>query len=175
MKKILIIGCGFIGLHLAKKLIEKGDEITFLSRDKDKISSWDLVNKIKFVEGSTLDQDLLDLNVKGKDVVINLTSLVDRRKTENIAVESLKINCLGELNILESLRKFNSSAIHIFLGSRAQFGKSDKNGKMLDEDEPQNPISFYGIHKKMCEEYLKYYQKLYGLKICSMRVSAVYG
>ena len=120
-----------------------------------------------------MNDSLLKELIKNKDVIINLVGF--KNKGNDNPIKSLELNCLGELNVLKNIAKFNPSAHHIFLGTRAQFGKINRNGESVDENQPQQPRSFYGIHKKTCEEYLKYYHKMYGLRILSLRLVGIYG
>lgn len=185
MEKILILGGGgFIGLNLIRRLVKSNYNITTLLRNKKNISSLGFMKKVKIIEGSVTDLELMENVVKGKDVIINLIGLLDRKivegtmnkeKIEGTGIESLKVNCLGELNTLETIRKFNREVHHIFISSRAVFGKIGENGKIIKEDQEQKPFSFYGIHKQTCESYINYYKRVCSLNITVLRVTGVYG
>jgi dTDP-glucose 4,6-dehydratase len=176
MKRILIIGGnGFIGLNLVKTLLEQEKHITILANNENKIQSCAFFKKVNFVSGSITDYLLVEKLIKDNDVVINLAAVIDKNVEDKIAINSLKVNCLGELNVLEAIKNVNPSCYHIFIGSRTQFGKTGALDKKINEYFPQNPFSLYGIHKQTAEQYINYYHKIYGLKTISLRVSSVYG
>jgi nucleoside-diphosphate-sugar epimerase len=173
-KNILILGGGgYIGLHLTKKLVGLGYNPTILTRDPKTISSLDFIQKTNIIHGSITNKKLIDELVKEHDEIINLVGYKDRKNHNPI--KNLETNCIGELNLLESITKFNHNAHHIFMGTREQFGKINTNGEIIDEEQVQRPNSFYGIHKLLCEEYLRSYSNLENLKITSLRSVGAYG
>lgn len=173
-KNILILGGGgYIGLHLTKGLVGLGYSPTILTINAEEISSLDFIKKTKLISGSIKNKKLLESLVAEKDVIVNLVGNKNRKNTNPI--EDFENNCLGELNVLESIAYFNPSAHHIFVGTREQFGKIKDNGTLIDEEQFQKPNSFYGIHKNLCEQYLRAYQNLKNLKITSLRPVGAYG
>ncbi|MFA5071775.1 MAG: NAD-dependent epimerase/dehydratase family protein [Candidatus Pacearchaeota archaeon] len=173
-KNILILGGGgYIGLHLTKNLVDLDYSPTILTMNSEETSSLDFIQKTNTINGSITNKKLLDELVKGKDAIVNLVGYRDRKNRNPI--KDLETNCIGELNLLESIAKYNPRAHHIFMGTREQFGKVRANGEIIDEEQVQKPNSFYGIHKKLCEEYLKSYSNLENLKISSLRSVGIFG
>ncbi len=77
------------------------------------------------------------------------------------------------LSILEALRKLNFKGSIWFSSSVAVYGSS--TGFKLKESFEPKPISPYGISKFSAENYCKYYNKEYGLKIGILRLFSTYG
>jgi len=173
-KKILIVGgAGYVGLHLSNKFVDCKSRVTIITPNTKKVSSLCFIKNTNLLTGSVMDYDLLKRWVKDQDVVINLVGFKDEKN--NNPIKSLELNCLAELKVLESIVRFNPSANHIFAGTRAQFGKINRNGELIDEGQKQEPQSIYGLHKKTCEDYLRYYNKTKGLEIASLRLVGIYG
>ena len=173
-RNILIIGgAGYLGLCLTRNLVNSGYSPTILTPNPEKTSSPDFMKKVNVIRGSVTDRNLLEDLIQERDNVINLAGFIDKRGSNPL--KSLIVNCFGELNVLESIKKYNPKTHHIFLGTRAQFGKIGKNGMLVSENQPQRPTSIYGIHKKICEEHIRHYQTVYNIKVTSLRSVGIYG
>lgn len=75
--------------------------------------------------------------------------------------------------ILEYIRKYAKNIKLIYPSSAAVYGLTKQ--LPIKEETSLNPISPYGLHKKMAEELCKMYAKQYGLSIIIMRLFSVYG
>lgn len=174
LRNILMIGgAGYVGLHVTRNLVNSGYSPIILTPNPEKVSNLDFMRDVELIRGSVTDSYLVRKLVRDKTVVINMAGFIDKENKDS--KRSLEINCLGEINVLESLREENPNAHHIFFGTRAQFGKINRNGELIGEEQRQEPISLYGINKKTCEDYLRCYNKMYGLKISSLRLVGIYG
>lgn len=76
-------------------------------------------------------------------------------------------------NVLDAVRRSGILCRVIFLSSAAVYGNPDY--LPIDENYPTKPVSPYGYHKRMCEEIMEYYVRLYGLSICCARIFSAYG
>src|SRR3989338_2422644 len=122
-KKMLIIGgCGFIGLHLAKRLAGTGSDITIFCKTRIKAEKLDFADKINFIEGDISDYNSVEKNIKDKDIIVNLAAVI-QDIGEFDPYPDLDVNCSGQINILEARKKVNINSKYIFIGTRAQFGK----------------------------------------------------
>ncbi len=149
-QKILLIGgSGFIGLHLAKKLSEFDNYMAIFSKDAAKAKKLDFADKIRFIEGDITDYKAIEESIKDKDVIINLTAIVQDSNVFDPYLD-LEVNCKGQLNILEARKKVNPSSKYIFIGTRSQFGKVKEEDLPVSEEYCQKPISLYGINKTSC-------------------------
>ena len=126
MKYLITGGAGFIGSHLAEKLIARGDQVVVfdnlstgsagnLSRIKD---------KIKFEQGNILDKDVVDKLVADSDYVVHLAAALGVLNIINKSLESLKTNLQGSEIVLEAVDKHKKP---VLIASTSEiYGKNDK-------------------------------------------------
>ena len=104
MKYLITGGAGFIGSHLAERLIARGDQVVVL----DNLSTGDTNNlhaiedKIKFIQGNILDKGLIDELVAESDFVVNLAASLGVFNIVNKPLESLITNLKGSGIVIES-------------------------------------------------------------------------
>ena len=75
--------------------------------------------------------------------------------------------------ILEYIRLYSPKTKLIYLSSAAVYGNAQN--MPIDENTPLEPISPYGVHKKIVEELCRMYNRTYGVKILIARLFSVYG
>lgn len=174
-KKILIFGgSGFIGSHLAKKLVEQKADVTIVCRNPEDIQDIDAFRDVTLVKGDTTQYEDVVLHVPRKDIVINLATVVYNTGKFDPYID-LEINCKSQINVLEALKNSNSTARYIYIGSSMQFGRVDPKDLPVSENHVQSPVSLYGIHKATAEAYCKVYERAHGLSSIIVRLPPVYG
>jgi len=126
MKYLITGGAGFIGSHLAEKLIARGDQVVIF----DNLSTGSANNlsgikdKIKFEEGNILDRAVIDKLVSESDYVVHLAAALGVFNIVNKPLESLKTNLQGSENILEACNKYRKP---VLVASTSEiYGKNDK-------------------------------------------------
>lgn len=87
--------------------------------------------------------------------------------------KDMEDNIEGTVNILEAARKYGVKRI-IFSSSAAVYGDIAPECLPVRETEPLCPVSFYGLSKMTCENYIRLYQKAYGLSYVIFRFANVY-
>lgn len=108
MKRVLITGgCGFVGLHLARRLsAEAGIEITLVDnfmrgkRDKGLEMLLDLPN-VRMVEGDLTEQGTFESLDAGYDEIYHLAAILGVRNVIDRPHEVLRINAVATLNLLD--------------------------------------------------------------------------
>ncbi|MFH0853268.1 MAG: NAD-dependent epimerase/dehydratase family protein [bacterium] len=174
MSRILVTGgAGFIGSHLADRLVEQGDEVIIV----DDLSSGNqeyLPDQAKFHQLDIQAPQTADLILDQKpEKIYHLAAQKNLRfSLENPAADA-SINILGSLNILEAARQAGTKSI-IFAST---------GGAIYDQhaDRPTNeqaltrPLSPYGVGKLSTEHYLYMYEQVYQLPYIALRLSNVYG
>jgi len=174
MSKILITGgAGFIGSHLADKLIEQGHQVVIVDNlstgKKENINS-----KAKFYQIDISDAELLDIFKEEElEVVFHLAAQIDIRKSVADPIEDAKTNILGSLNLLENCKKFNIKKVVFISTGGAIYG--DTTIVPTPEEYSALPVSPYGVAKLSVEKYLNYYYKFFGLNYVALRLANVYG
>lgn len=166
-------GAGFIGSHIVDALVARGDKVRVL----DDLSMGFLSNleqskdKIDFVEGSILDEDLVNKLAEGCDGVFHLAAVTSVPQSLDEPIFVHKVNALGTLTVIEAARK--AGARVVFSSSAAVYGDDPSLPKT--EDMPTFPISPYGVQKLMGEHYLRNFHCLFGLQAFCLRYFNVYG
>ena len=126
MNYLITGGAGFIGSHLAEKLIARGDQVVVL----DNLSTGSTSNfagiseKIKFEQGNILDRDIIDKLVAESDYVVHLAAALGVLNIVNKPLESLRTNLQGSEVVLEACNKYRKP---VLVASTSEiYGKNDK-------------------------------------------------
>jgi len=168
--KILVTGgAGFIGSHIVDILIENGHDVSILD-NLSTGSEKNLNSSAKFIKGDILDKNL---NLTGFDCVIHEAAQINVRKSVEDPVFDANINILGTINILEKMKEYGIKKIIFSSSGGAVYGEPVY--LPVDEKHSVNPLSPYGLSKFCAEEYIKLYNRLYGIEYCILRYSNVYG
>jgi UDP-glucose 4-epimerase len=167
MAKILILGgSGFIGTHLAGRLLEAGDDVSLFDVVPPSKSS------ATFVKGDVFDPVSLGQAVAGSDTIIDLIGLADVGVCQREPDRSFRLNVASLANVLESARKAQVRKI-VFPSSAAVYGKVET--VPIDETQPPNPSTVYAWHKWMAELLLKSYRQSYHVGYVILRLFNVLG
>lgn len=180
--KILITGsAGFIGFHLSKKLLTRNQVIGIdnlnnyydvrLKKERNNILK---KNKRYIFYKKNIEnfRSVVKIFKKHKpDVVINLAAQAGVRYSLVNPSSYIDTNIKGFFNILECSRVFRVKHL-IFASSSSVYKESNK---VLEENNPTEPNSLYGITKKTNELIGAYYSKQFNMKISGLRFFSVYG
>lgn len=79
------------------------------------------------------------------------------------------------LSVLEFARSHAPQARTVHISSAAVYGAVGKDGQPIREDSLLQPLSPYGVHKKLAEELCQSYSKHYGLALVILRLFSAYG
>jgi len=83
------------------------------------------------------------------------------------------VNCIGTLNILEALRRFQPAARMVYVGTSTQIGPMI--AKPITERHPVAPVDIYSANKAAAEYYCRIYASAYDMAVNSVRLPNVYG
>ena len=185
MKKILVTGvAGFIGYHLAKRLLEEGYELAGLDNlnnyydpqlKKDRLEQ--LINhpNFKFTKIDFTDQDKTRSFFKKQpfEQVIHLGAQAGVRYSLENPQAYIDANLTGFLNILEGCRQNNIRNV-IYASSSSVYGCNIKS-PFSENDRAEQPLSLYGASKIANEAMAHAYAHLYNIQMIGLRFFTVYG
>ena len=182
---ILITGAaGFIGFHLARRLLEKGEKVFGIDNLNDYYDPGLKQSRLKILEGySNFRFKKLDLEDKeGIDelfsaesfnCVVNLAAQAGVRYSLVNPYAYLDSNLHGFLNILEACR--HSKVAHlIYASSSSVYGKNTKMPFSVHHN-VDHPVSLYAATKKSNELMAHTYSHLFNLPTTGLRFFTVYG
>ncbi|MBI5887851.1 MAG: NAD-dependent epimerase [Deltaproteobacteria bacterium] len=185
MKKILVTGAaGFIGSHLSKKLLERGDAVIGVDNLNDYYDVNLKLARLKGVEGikgfKFVKMDISDREgVKGLfaaekfDCVVNLAAQAGVRHSLVNPYAYIDSNISGFLNILEGCRHNNVKHL-VFASSSSVYGANTKMPFSVHHN-VDHPVSLYAATKKANELMAHTYSSLYRIPCTGLRFFTVYG
>jgi UDP-glucose 4-epimerase len=173
MKALVTGGAGFIGSHLADRLIDAGVEVVVLDNlttgKRESIHS-----RARLCEADICGEDIRPLLEQERfDCIVHHAAQMNVRRSVDDPVFDARVNILGSLNLLQAavatgVRKFVfASTGGAIYGEQLTFP--------ADETHQTCPVSPYGIAKLAVEKYLAFYEAVYGLPYTALRYANVYG
>jgi len=167
-------GCGFIGSHLADRLLADGHRVTIL----DNLSSGRLENKpaaARLVVGDVADPEAVREAMEGVDGVFHLAAVASVQRSRELWAETHRTNLLGTVTVFEAARDArNGGAIPVvYASSAAVYG--DNSATPLSEDALPRPLSAYGVDKLGCEMHARIAWTIQGVPTVGFRFFNVYG
>ena len=198
--KILVTGtAGFIGYHLAKRLLERGDEVVGIDSINDyydvrlkyaRLSETGIAESeieygkavqsteypaYRFIKLQLEDRDALQKLFAEEhfDAVMNLAAQAGVRYSLENPYAYIESNVVGFVNLLECARH-NPVRHFVYASSSSIYGGNTKT-PFSEDDRVDNPVSLYAATKKSNELMANVYSKLYGIPTTGLRFFTVYG
>jgi UDP-glucuronate 4-epimerase len=185
MRKILVTGAaGFIGFHLSRRLLERGDEVVGLDNlnpyydvtlKEARLSLLEKHGAFRFIRADIADRKAMAALFEAErfDIVVNLAAQAGVRyslENPHVYVES---NLVGFMNILEGCR--HQGAKHLVFASSSSVYGANTRMPFSVHDNVDHPLSLYAATKKANELMAHTYASLYGLPCTGLRFFTVYG
>ncbi len=164
-------GAGFIGGHIAHRLVDSGRNVKVL----DNLSvgqKENLPDNAELIVGDIRDTEILKSAFENVDVVFHLAAKVSIRLAIEEFHDDADINLIGTLNVLKAARDAGVKKI-IYASSMAIYGDPDYSPQ--DEDHPKRPTSPYGVSKLASEKYISILAPLWGIDYINLRLFNTYG
>lgn len=198
--KILVTGAaGFIGFHLVKQLLERGDEVVGIDNinnyydvrlkyarlvetgvKKSEIIDGLVVRSVSYPTYRFIKQDLQDreklqklFSLEKFDIVVNLAAQAGVRYSIENPYAYIESNIIGFINLLECVR-YNPVKHFVYASSSSVYGGNMKV-PFSEEDSVDNPMSLYAATKKSNELMAHAYSTIYGIPTTGLRFFTVYG
>ncbi|MBL0386955.1 NAD-dependent epimerase/dehydratase family protein [Tumebacillus sp. ITR2] len=172
MKVLVTGGAGFVGSHIVDECLRKGHDVVVM----DNLATGTRNNlnpEAKFLEMDITDPRLINvIREEGIEAIIHQAA----QSTVPPSIKDPKfdadVNLSGTINLLQAVRELQLKKI-VFAGSAASYGMPEY--VPVDEKHPQRPMSFYGLSKKVIEEYFQMFHELFGTQYVVFRYANVYG
>lgn len=178
-RRVLITGgLGFIGSHLARRLVEAGGIVTIVdSLLPDYGGLWhnvrDIRDRIQVNISDVRDRHAMPAHVEGQEFLFNLAGQTSHLDSMTDPLTDLEINCRAQLSILEACRERNPAIRIVYASTRQIYGQPDY--LPVDEVHPIRPVDVNGIHKVAGEWYHLLYDRVYGIPATALRLTNTYG
>ena len=184
MKILITGGAGFIGSAIAKKLMDRGDQVVLIDNFNDyydpslkeaRIKIFLKGYKFKLYRGDIRDEKLTEKIFKTEkiDKVIHLAAMAGVRYAIEHPLLYADVNILGTTNLLNLSAKYKIKNF-IYASSSSVYGNNKKQ-PFSETDNVDTPISPYAASKKATELMAHVFSHIYGLKTTGLRFFTVYG
>jgi UDP-glucuronate 4-epimerase len=188
-KRILLTGAaGFIGSHVAVRLLLRGDRVVGLDNLNDyyepAIKRRNLreieadsraPEAFQFVQGDVRDRALLGrLFAEPFDAVVHLAAMAGVRASVQDPWLYYDVNLTGTLNLLEALRSVTPSANFVLASTSSAYGRNSVS-PFVESEAAAQPLAPYPASKRAAEMLGFSYHHLYGLDVTALRFFTVYG
>jgi UDP-glucose 4-epimerase len=172
MKVLVTGGAGFIGSHIVDECISQGYQVVII----DNLASgfeYKLNQQATFYNMDITDPGVHDvIKQEGIEAIIHQAAQSAVPPSMRDPKHDAKVNIIGTINLLEAVRHFGIKKF-VFASSAAIYGVPDT--VPIAEEHPLRPLSFYGLSKKVDEEYVRMYAEYYGVNYTMFRYANVYG
>ena len=184
-KKILITGhLGFIGFHLAKRLIHEGHTIMGvdslnnyysqkLKKDRGKVLDGINGNYISKIEDISNKKIIKALKQFKPDIIVNLAAQAGVRHSLDHPEDYVSNNISSFLNIIKYAKDYGVEKI-VYASTSSVYG-GNTDFPFSENDRVDNPLQFYAVTKRTNELMANAYNDLYKISFIGLRFFTVYG
>lgn len=165
----LIIGAGgFVGKHLYNCLSSRGKEVhrTFLQSELEQLKDTKNCYCVNIENKQELNYMLTDAK---PTEVYYLTAQASVAKSWEDPQNTIHINTIGFVNLMETYRKLEIKPRTLVVGSGEEYGIVSENDNPIDEQTPLNPSNPYSISKYAQELFGNMYIRAFGMNILQVR------
>jgi UDP-glucuronate 4-epimerase len=184
MKVLLTGAAGFIGMHVALRLLERGDEVVGLDNlndyydvqlKLDRLARLTPHDAFRFVRIDVADRAAMAalFDEEGFDRVVHLAAQAGVRYSLKNPDAYVDANIVGFMNILEGCR--HGAVKHLVYASSSSVYGGNTKMPFSEADSVDHPVSIYAATKKANELMAHTYSHLYALPTTGLRFFTVYG
>lgn len=198
MKALITGGAGFIGSNVADRFLEDGHQLVIV----DNLSRAGSQNNLNWLREKHGDFEFHEIDVRDfeglkqvisragdLDAVLHFAAQVAVTRSVENPREDFEVNALGTLNLLEVIRSHASSPAVIYTSTNKVYGdlrnigveETETRYDFIDlpagvpEDSPLDFYSPYGCSKGVADQYMKDYNRIFGIPTVVFRNSCIYG
>lgn len=168
LKYLITGGCGFIGSHVADRLLAEGHQVRILDNFANSSKQF-LPASAELIVGSITDDSILTQAIQGVDGVFHLAALISVTDSITHWHQNHQVNCSATIRLIEQARGLPI----IFASSAAVYGDSPELPQ--NEETTPRPLSPYAVDKLTCEKHFKLAWDLHRTPSACFRFFNVYG
>jgi UDP-glucuronate 4-epimerase len=185
--KVLITGgAGFIGSHVARRLLAQGSRVVILDnldpfydvrikrRNLERLAAAAPPRALAMVEGDIRDPDACRTALSGATAVLHIAALAGVRPSIEDPVRYMDVNVRGTQVLLEELRRLRTPLPLVFASSSSVYG-GNRVLPFKESDPVDRPVSPYAASKKAGEVQCAAFHHLCGNPVTCLRFFTVYG
>jgi GDP-4-dehydro-6-deoxy-D-mannose reductase len=173
MKRCLITGItGFVGSYLAELLLDKGMDVYGTIRWRSRTDNIESIkDKIHLIDADIKDAHSMQnvIDEAYPDFIFHLAAQSFVLTSWHAPVETLSTNIIGNVNLLEAIRKSDCEPVVHIAGSSEEYGMVYSREVPIKEMNPLRPMSPYGVSKVTQDLLSRQYYMSYGLKVIVTR------
>jgi UDP-glucose 4-epimerase len=178
MNCLITGGLGFIGSHLARRLVQEGHRVTVIDSlipqyGGNLANVVDIRDKVTINISDVRDPFATRELLKGVHWVFNLAGQTSHADSMTDPFADLDINAKAQLSLLEAVRDVSPEAIVIFASTRQLYGRPKY--LPVDEAHPIRPVDVNGVNKLAGEQFHLLYHDVYGIRTSALRLTNTYG
>ena len=167
-------GGGFIGSHVAERLVREGDRVrvldNFATGNRENLAPF--LDDVDLVEGDIQSYERVHNAVSGCELVFHIAALPSVPRSLQDPLTSNASNVIGTLNVLLAARDADVRRV-VYASSSSVYGANPELPKR-EANLPQ-PIAPYAVSKLAGEGYCGSFNQVYGLETVALRYFNVYG
>ncbi len=184
MATLVTGGAGFIGSHVAEKLLEQGDTVVIIDNFNDyydpdlkerNINRLGEHPQLTVYRGDIRDNELIADIFNKHDItrVAHLAAMAGVRESVNQVRLYVDVNVNGTMNLLENAREHNVN-LFVFASTSSVYGRTEIL-PFIETDMADRPLASYPASKRAAELLAHTYHNLVGMNITILRFFNVYG
>lgn len=173
MKTLITGGAGFIGAHLARELLDRGEKVIILDLLVDRKTIDDIRNRVSLVAAdiSRWPDVMHAVGDHGVDRIFHLGAMITTAAEAN-PPGAFFANAVGSFNVLEAARLFHVKQL-VYAGTIGTYGQNLGDG--INDNTVQHPITMYGATKLVGEVVGRVYRHKFGLDFRAVRFPTIIG
>jgi UDP-glucose 4-epimerase len=177
-KAVITGGLGFIGSNLAHRLVLLGAQVRIVDSNRPETGAnhfnlHSIAADVDLRISDMRDAKVITEMIEDQEYLFNLAGLVSHLESMQEPQDDLEINAACQLAIIEACRRHNPAIKVVYAGTRQVYGHSES--MPVNESHPLSPVDYNGVAKLAGEMYHQVGQRVYGLKVTSLRMTNTYG
>ena len=177
-KRVLVTGAGgFIGSHLAERLVELGASVRALVH-YNALGTWgwldqsELAQDMEVVPGDICDRDCVHEAVRGCDVVFHLAALIAIPYSYRAPESYVRTNVIGTLNVVQAARELGTSRV-VHTSTSEVYGTA--RYVPIDEKHPLQGQSPYSASKLSADKMAESFHLSFDVPLVTVRPFNTFG